>query len=205
MEIDFSQIGAPARYKLLVGLVFPRPIALVYTSGETGVANCAPFSFFNAVCEDPPLLMVSYAPLADGSLKHSLINSLNSGSFAVNLVDEGIASAMHVSSGDFPAEVSEFAETGLTPAPCHLIPHPRVAEAPVCFECRVFRVVEFAPNRQIIFGKVVYMHVRDGIVDPRNYRVVDTDYRPVGRIFGKRYCTSRQRFEMPGAVPDFPG
>ena len=85
MEIDTSSLSAPERYKLLVGLVFPRPIALVSTRSENGVANCAPYSFFNAICEDPMLVILSFSRRSDGRMKHSLANLLRTGGFVVNM------------------------------------------------------------------------------------------------------------------------
>jgi len=108
MEMPTSSLSASERYKLLVGLVFPRPIALVSTRSENGVANCAPYSFFNAICEDPMLVIVSFSRRSDGKMKHSLANLLRTGGFVVNLVDEGIANGMHISSKEVDEDVSEF-------------------------------------------------------------------------------------------------
>ncbi len=108
------------RYKLLVGLVFPRPIALVSTRSENGVANCAPYSFFNAICEDPMLLILSFSRRSDGKMKHTLANLLRTGEFVVNLVDETLANGMHVSSKEVDEDVSEFSEAGFAEAPCRI-------------------------------------------------------------------------------------
>jgi flavin reductase (DIM6/NTAB) family NADH-FMN oxidoreductase RutF len=201
MEFDADRLPVQDRYKLLTGLVFPRPIALVSTYSASRVPNCAPYSWFNAVCEDPMLVVISFAPRSDGDPKHSFANIVRSGEFVVNLVDEAIANAMHRSSAEYPEQVSEFAETGLTPAPCRRVDHPRVLEAPASLECRLFRHIQIGPARDIVLGEVVYMHVRDGVVDPANRRIVDEAYLPVGRLFGTRYCTTRQRFELPGDLP----
>ena len=98
MELDVSQISNLERYKLMIGLVFPRPIALVSTWSPNGVANCAPFSYFNAMCEDPMLVVLSFNARSDGKTKHSLANLLRTGEFVVNLVDESVANGMHLSS-----------------------------------------------------------------------------------------------------------
>src|SRR5262245_16066968 len=91
MELDVSQISNIERYKLMIGLVYPRPIALVSTWSPNGVANCAPFSYFNAMCEEPMLVVLSFNARSDGKTKHSLANLLRTGEFVVNLVDEGVA------------------------------------------------------------------------------------------------------------------
>ncbi len=202
MEIDTSSLSVPERYKLLVGLVFPRPIALVSTRSENGVANCAPYSFFNAICEDPMLVILSFARRSDGKMKHTLANLLRTGEFVVNLVDEGIANGMHISSKEVDEDVSEFAEAGFTQAPCRVVGHPRIAEAPVSFECRLFKQVEVGHERDLIIGEVVHIHAREGLIDPRSKRIADERYRPVGRLYASRYCTTRQRFELPGPLPE---
>ncbi len=201
MEISADALALNERYKLLTGLVFPRPIGLISTYSENGVANCAPYSFFNAVCEDPMLVVASFSARSDGKRKHSLANIVRTGSFVVNLVDEQIANGMHISSAELPEEVSEFGEAGFTPAPCKLIAHPRIAEAPVSFECRLFQRIEVGTAREIVLGEVLYMHARDGLIHPITKRVSEDAYRPVGRLFGTRYCTTRQRFELPGELP----
>jgi flavin reductase (DIM6/NTAB) family NADH-FMN oxidoreductase RutF len=202
MELDVSQISNIERYKLMIGLVYPRPIALVSTWSPNNVANCAPFSYFNAMCEEPMLVVLSFNARSDGKTKHSLANLLRTGEFVVNLVDEGVANGMHLSSQEFPEEVSEFTEAGFTVAPCRVIDQPRIAEAPASFECRLFRRIEVGPVRDIILGEIVHVHARDDVIDPVTKRVSENNYRPVGRLYGNRYCTTRQRFNLPGKVPD---
>jgi flavin reductase (DIM6/NTAB) family NADH-FMN oxidoreductase RutF len=201
MELDPAELSEHERYKLLTGLVLPRPIALVSTRSANGVANCAPYSFFNAVCEDPMLVILSFSARSDGKLKHSLANILRTGEFVVNLVDEAIANGMHLSSTEYGEEVSEFEVAGFSEAPCRMVQHPRIAEAPACFECRLFRRIDIGPSRDLVLGEVVHVHVREGIVEPASRRISETAYRPVGRLFGTRYCTTRQRFELPGKLP----
>jgi flavin reductase (DIM6/NTAB) family NADH-FMN oxidoreductase RutF len=202
MELSISQLKLQERYKLLTGLVYPRPIALISTFSPNGVANCAPYSYFNAVCEDPMLVILSFNARTDGKRKHSLANILRTGEFVVNLVDESIANGMHISSAEFPEEVSEFEQAGFTPAQCRVVKHPRIAQAPASFECRLFRRIEVGPVRDLILGEVVHLHARDGIIDPATRRVSETLYRPVGRLYGNRYCTTRQRFDLPGPLPE---
>ena len=117
MDLKLADLPPLERYKLLIGLVIPRPIAWISTWSPNGVANCAPFSFFNVFSEDPPLCVIGINPRSDGQIKHSLKNIRRTKEFVVNLVDEDTANAMHLSSEEFPEDVSEFAQTGLTPAP----------------------------------------------------------------------------------------
>ena len=202
MDIELRGLTPAERYKLIVGLVIPRPIAWISTVNESGVANCAPYSFFNAFSEDPPLIMVSFGPRRDGAAKHSLKNILRTGEFVVNLVDEATANAMHVSSDEVPEEESEFDKTGLTPAPSTLVAHPRIAQAVACFECRVFKQLDIVPGRVFIIGEILLVHAREGVIDPKTKRISDAEYKPVGRLYANRYCTTRQRFVLPGELPD---
>jgi flavin reductase (DIM6/NTAB) family NADH-FMN oxidoreductase RutF len=202
MDFSVGDLATAERYKLLTGLVFPRPIALVSTWSANGVANCAPYSYFNAMCEDPMLVVLSFAERSDGKPKHSLANLLRTGEFVVNLVDEQIANGMHISSAEVPEEVSEFEQAGFTPAACAVVRHPRILEAPISFECRVFQRIEVGVLRTLILGEVIHVHARDGLVDPKTKRVSEQRYRPVGRLYGSRYCTTRQRFDLPGTLPE---
>ena len=201
MDLTLSELPPLERYKLLIGLVIPRPIAWISTRSANGVANCAPFSFFNVFSEDPPICAVGINPRSDGRLKHTLVNIQRTGEFVVNLADESTASAMHVSSYEFAEEESEFEKTGLTEAPAALVAHPRIAEAAASLECRLFRSIQITPTRELVLGEILLVHARDGVIDPLTKRISEENYRPVGRLFANRYCTTRQRFELPGSLP----
>jgi flavin reductase (DIM6/NTAB) family NADH-FMN oxidoreductase RutF len=201
MDLKLADISAHERYKLLIGLVIPRPIAWISTWSENGVANCAPFSFFNVFSEDPPLCVIGINPRSDGAMKHSLKNIRRTREFVVNLVDEATANAMHLSSREFPEDVSEFQQAGLTSAPAKVVQHPRIAEAAACLECRVERILEVSGTRELVLGEIVLIHARDGVIDPQSKRISESHYRPIGRLFGDRYCTTRQRFNLPGDLP----
>jgi len=201
MDFELARLPVQERYKLLIGLVIPRPIGWVSTWNENGVANCAPFSFFNAISEEPPLCILSFNRRSDGAMKHTLKNIRRTGEFVVNLADEGTANAMHASSAELPESESEFAKTGLTPAPAIMVKHPRIAEAAASLECRVERRIEFGPERELVVGEILLIHAREGIIDPQTKRISEEHYRPVGRLFASRYCTTRQRFDLPGALP----
>jgi flavin reductase (DIM6/NTAB) family NADH-FMN oxidoreductase RutF len=201
MELKLAGLSAHERYKLLIGLVIPRPIAWVSTWSENGVANCAPFSFFNVISEEPPLCILSFNNRSDGAMKHTLKNIRRTGEFVVNLADETTANAMHASAAEIPEGESEFARAGLTPEPARTVRHPRIAEAAASLECRVERRIEFGPEREMVVGEILLVHARDGIIDPASKRISEERYRPVGRLFANRYCTTRQRFDLPGKLP----
>jgi flavin reductase (DIM6/NTAB) family NADH-FMN oxidoreductase RutF len=201
MELELARLPALERYKLLIGLVIPRPIAWISTWSANGVANCAPFSFFNVISEEPPLCIVSFNRRSDGAMKHTLKNIRRTGEFVVNLADESTANAMHASGDEIPEEESEFVRSGLTAVPAARVAHPRIAEAAASFECRVERRIEFGPEREMVIGEILLVHAREGIIDAGTKRVSEDAYRPVGRLFARRYCTTRQRFDLPGKLP----
>ena len=201
MDLELAQLPPLERYKLLIGLVIPRPVAWVSTCSENGIANCAPFSFFNVISEDPPLCIISFNWRSDGTIKHTLKNIRRTGEFVVNLADEGTAKAMHLTGTEIPETESEFAKYGLTPVPAKLVKHPRIAEAAASFECRLERRINFGPEREMVVGEILIVHARAGIIDPATKRVSEELYRPVGRLFADRYCTTRERFNLPGAPP----
>jgi flavin reductase (DIM6/NTAB) family NADH-FMN oxidoreductase RutF len=201
MDLRLADLPPLERYKLLIGLVIPRPIAWISTWSENGVANCAPFSFFNVFSEDPPLCVIGINPRSDGQIKHSLKNIRRTKEFVVNLVDEDTANAMHLSSKEFPEDVSEFSETGLTPVPALTVKHPRIAQAAACLECKLDRLIVISGTRELVLGEIQLVHARDGIIDPQTKRISEKNYRPIGRLFADRYCTTRERFNLPGKLP----
>jgi flavin reductase (DIM6/NTAB) family NADH-FMN oxidoreductase RutF len=201
MDLELAKLPPLERYKLLIGLVIPRPIAWISTWSANGVANCAPFSFFNVFSEDPPLCVIGINPRKDGAMKHSLKNIRRTREFVVNLVDEATANAMHVSSYEFPEDVSEFEKAGLTTMPAKTVQQPRIAEAAACLECRVERILEISATRELVLGEIQLVHAREGIIDPQTKRISEERYRPIGRLFADRYCTTRQRFNLPGDLP----
>ena len=195
MEIDLNALDRPVRYKLLTSLVVPRPIALVTTISEGGVVNAAPFSYFNVLGEDPPILIISADARASGKMKDTVHNILTKKQFVVNLVDEGIVEKMHGSAVDAPTEMSEIDLVGFTTTPSQRVAPPRITESPVSFECELHTQLDFK-TRRLIIGQIAWMHVRDGIIDPSNMRRIPDQYHPVGRLYANRYCRTRDEFAL---------
>ena len=202
MNFSFEALSAGERYKLLSGLVTPRPIALVTTRNAEGGDNAAPYSFFNAFSEEPPLVVLGLQARGGGMLKDTTENIRRTGEFVVNLVDEAIAEAMNVCSVDFPPGISEIEAAGLSTVACEAVGPGRIAEAPVSFECRRVVTLELGPMRSLVIGEVVWLHVRDGLVDPESLRVNAERYAPVGRLFGNLYTRTRDHFEL--VRPSYP-
>lgn len=182
-------------YKILSSLVVPRPIALVSSLSATGVVNAAPYSFFNVVSEAPPLLVIGLHHNADGTPKDTTRNIRESGEFVVNLVDEDIAAAMNICATDFPPEMSELAAAGLTTAASTMIKPPRIAEAPAALECRREMSLAFSDQRELVIGRILHVHVRDGLMT-EGFNVDLQAYRPVGRLFANLYGRVSDRFEL---------
>lgn len=201
MHIDFTTLTAYQRYKLMASLIVPRPIALVTTLGPTGVVNAAPFSMFNMVGEDPPLVMISINRAnAQGRPKDTAANILRSGEFVVHLADEAIAAQMHACGEALPPEESEVHATGLTLRPSQTIAVPAIAQAPVAFECVLHEQLT-NESRHVFFGRILALHAREGLIDTERWRVRLQDYFPVGRFGASFYLRSRDRF----AIDDGPG
>jgi flavin reductase (DIM6/NTAB) family NADH-FMN oxidoreductase RutF len=197
MEIDFLTLTAYQRYKLMASLIVPRPIALVTTIGPTGVVNAAPFSMFNMMGEDPPIVMISINRKHGTHQKDTATNILANGEFVVHLSDEAMADKMHACGESLPSDVSELAHVGLHALASHTIKPPRIAEAPVAFECRLHEKIEIE-SRYIFIGRVQWLSVRDGLVDTEQWRVRLQDYHPVGRFGASFYVTTRDRFAIEG-------
>jgi flavin reductase (DIM6/NTAB) family NADH-FMN oxidoreductase RutF len=198
MDFDLGELPSNLCYKLLVALVVPRPIALVSTLGTGGVVNAAPFSFFNLMGDDPPVVILSIENRSDGAAKDTARNIVETQEFVVNLVDEDTAERMHACSQDFPSQVSEPEQVGLAMAASSRVRPPRIADSPASLECRLIHQLRLNERRLLVLGQVVWVHCRDGIVDPQTLRVNADRYFPVGRLFADRYVTTRDQFQAGG-------
>ena len=194
-EVDFEQISSYQRYKLMASLIVPRPIALVTTLGANGVANAAPFSMFNMVGEDPPILMISINRLSDGRLKDTAANILHNGEFVVHMSDEPMAQKMHSCGESLPSDVSELTKVGLTPVPSHRVAPPRILESPVAFECVLHEKLE-TESRYVFIGRIKWLAARDGLIDTNAWRVNLRDYSPVARFGASFYTRTTDRFSL---------
>lgn len=194
-DIDFARLSAYQRYKLMASLIVPRPIALVTTLGVNGVVNAAPFSMFNMVGEEPPLVMLSINRLKDGHLKDTAANILASGEFVVHIADEAMAPQMHACGTSLPPDQSELALTGLTPVPSSTVRPPRIAEAPVAFECVLHETLQ-TDSRYVFFGQVQWLAARAGLVDTQAWRVNLREFHPVGRFGASFYTRCGDRFVL---------
>ena len=185
-------------YKLMVGSILPRPIAFVSTVDATGILNLAPFSFFSAVCSNPPTILFCPGVRATtGTMKDTLSNVIATKEFVVNIVSEEIAGQMNQTAAEVPPEVDEFELSGLTPLPSEIVAPPRVAESPVQMECRLRQIITISDQpggASIVIGEVVRFHVREDMVD--NYRVAPDKLNAIGRMGGPTYSRTRDHFDL---------
>lgn len=196
MQFRMADLAPRQRYKLLIALVVPRPIAWVTSEDRDGIVNAAPFSFFNVFADDPPLVVIGIGGRADGGLKDTARNIEATGEFVVNMVDEAIAEAMNVTAIDFPPEKSELEPAGLTLAASSIVRPPRLAEAPAALECRNHTTLLIGSDRRLVVGEVMAIHARDGLVDPATHRVDFDAWHPIGRLHGDFYCRTDEVFRM---------
>jgi len=193
MQID-PAVNSPAdNYKLLTNLVIPRPIAWVTTHNADGLINLAPYSFFNAVGADPVYVVISVGLNDAGEPKDTTKNILANHEFVVNMVTEDQFTAMNISAADFPSDESELSAAQLDSAPSVRISVPRVAQAQVSLECKLFSTQPLGKNTLII-GEVVMFHVADQLLGPRFHI---NNFAPLGRLGSPSvYCRTADRFDV---------
>ncbi len=196
MIFDLETSAHDVAYKLLVGLVAPRPIALVTSMDEHGVLNAAPFSAYNYLCTDPPIVGIGVTNRTENRYlpKDTARNIRRTGEFVVNIVTEDIADSMVVCAADAPPEISEMEMAGFTTAPSEKVQVPRIAQAHAALECREFTTMEIGRSR-IVLGKVVSVYVEDRYVDPAGPYVRAEELHAIGRMNGLgNYVKTRDAF-----------
>jgi len=198
---DFESISKREGYPLLLTAVVPRPIGWISSRSSSGIANLAPFSWFNAVCADPYLVGVSVARRR-GRPKDTAANALDTGEFVVNVVGEAVLDAMVRTSAEHPPEVDEIREAGLTELPSETVRAPRVAESPVHLECRVERGLVFGDAAvDWLLGRVTRLHLHES-VRAEDGRVSAQALRPVCRLGRDEYAVIEDVIRIPR--PDSP-
>jgi len=196
--MNFEMETAPHRqvYNLLIGLVAPRPIAWITSMDREGKLNAAPFSAFNYLCTDPPVvgIGVTNRPDSDFVPKDTAQNIRRTGEFVINIVTEDLIQQMNITATDFPSEVNELEMAGLTTAPSAFVKVPRIAEAHAALECRELTTMEIGRSR-IILARVISMYVEDQYVDPSGPYIRADELHAVGRMNGLgNYVRTRDAF-----------
>ena len=195
-SFDFGTLSERQKYKLLIGAVVPRPIALVTTVDPQGQINAAPFSFFNCLSAEPAILALGVENHEDMAFKDTARNIRNTGVFTVNIVSDKILHAMNVCAVPFAHGTDELQEAGLTAIAGTKVACPRIGESPAAFECRQHVTLEIGASRQIILGEVVAAHVDTAIVNDR-FHVDPYGLDAIGRMGGHGYARTRDYFDLP--------
>lgn len=195
---DFDQLPEAKRYKLLTATVTPRPIAWVVSCASDGTLNAAPFSFFNAVCADPPTICLGIGTHAGGRDKDTLANLRANGEFVANLVCEADAQAMNVTAATFQAGIDELQRAGVSTTASSRVAPPRITSSPVSLECRVREIMALSPTNHLVIASVVGVHVNDDAVLDADRCWVDTArLQLIGRMDSPGgYVRTRDRFTM---------
>lgn len=185
MDFDFSKAAPREIYNLLIGLVAPRPIAWITSLDLDGRLNAAPFSAYNYVCTDPPIVAIGVANLPGEEIvgKDTARNIRNTHEFVINVVSEELAGPMVTCAVDFPPGVNELEMAGLTTEPSLVVKPPRIARAPAALECREFSTTEIGRSR-IVLGQVVSVHVKDEFLDPKGPYIRSEEMHAIGRMNG---------------------
>jgi len=196
MIFDMEKPRGRESYNLLIGLVAPRPIALVTSMNPDGGLNAAPFSSYNYLCTDPPIIGMGVTDRPNGGFipKDTARNIRRTGEFVVNVVTEDLMARMNICATDFPPDVNELEMAGLTTAPSQVVKVPRIAEAHAALECKEFTTMEIGRSR-IVLGRVVSIYIEDKFVDPAGPYVRAEELHAIGRMNGLgSYVKTRDAF-----------
>ena len=195
-EFDLGAMPQADVYKLLASVILPRPIAWIVTRDDAGAINAAPYSFFNILGSDPPVIAVSFAHATDRDNKDSLHNIQQRHEFVVNLVSEELAEAMSTTATNAPRGIDETRLAGLELAPGKTVDVPRIASSPIALECKFLQTLNLGGSSTIMLAKIVYVHVRtSAFEDVGRLHIDPAKMRLIGRMHGGGgYCTTRDLF-----------
>ncbi len=200
-HFDFSNLTERERYKILIGTVIPRPIALVTTVSRDGQPNAGPFSFFNVLTHDPAIVAIGVENYADMRFKDTARNIRETGEFTVHICDNALVDQMEVCAINFGPEVNEMGEAGLATVPGQMVRSPHILAAPAALECRRHTTLQVGPAREIILGEVLGVYVRSDAVDPSNLHIDQQLMDAVGRMGGHTYTRTRDQFDIKTLTP----
>jgi len=197
-HFDLATLPQADSYKLLASIILPRPIAWVTSRDAEGTLNAAPFSFFNIVSSDPPIVAISFSKGPDRDKKDSLSNIHARGEFVVNMVPEELAEAMNITATNAPREVDETELAGLELLPSSVVDIPRIAGSPASMECRLLETMNFGGTSTICLGRIVYVHVRTSAFENVERLHIDpAQMKLIGRMHGAGgYTTTRDVFHI---------
>ncbi len=195
MIVDTRELSADACYKLMTGVVVPRPIAWVTTVSSAGVVNLAPFSHFTFVAPKPPMVAISIGRKGEG-MKDTARNILDNEEFVVHIARSSQVAPLHTSAMDLPPETSEAELLGLAMLPCNEVKPPRLADAPIAMECRLRHSMELGDTRnRLIIGEVILLHFAEGILQDGKIDTRKLD--PLCRLAGPHYASLGEILTLP--------
>jgi len=190
--LDFEELAAPQRYFQTIQTLLPRPIAWVLSENKSGNYNLAPFSYFTAVCSEPPLVMLSMSRKSETELKDTCANITARRNFVIHIPSRGDLEAMNASSATLPAGVSEVEQLGLELTEFDGFPLPRLKNARVAYGCSLYELKEIGSGPQtLVFGKIERMFIDDSILEPRDDGRIKVDAAkldPVARLGAGEYA-----------------
>lgn len=196
MIIAADTLTDAAAYKLLIGSIVPRPIAWVSTVARGGTGNIAPISFFTAVSRRPPKISLTLQPRSDGrTRKDTLNNIVDTEEFVVNIATLIDSDAVHRSAQEFSPDEDEFDEIGLERVPSVSVKAPRIASAPISYECRLDRLIQSGENDNVVWGEIVQFHIRDDLYSDSG-RIDTAGMLPIGRLAAE-YTSVNNVFTTP--------
>ena len=199
MQLDPGKLSKKENYKWLIGSVLPRPIAFVTSINASGIVNAAPFSFFNVVTTDPPMVGFSCMRKPDGEMKDTAKNIIGQREFVVHAVSEENVGLVNETAVDFPPDHSEVEQVGLHLLPASVVQVPRIKETKIQMECKLHRYWPLGgrgshPDADFLVGEVVCLHIDDDLYEEGK---IDTHaLKPVGRMAGRTYLKGGEMFSM---------
>ena len=198
MQFDPNELDYSAVYKLLTGAIIQRPIGWISSISEDGINNLAPFSYFNAVGDDPPHVMFSVGR-GNNINKDTLNNVLNTKQFVVNMVTEALAEKMNLTAQSVPSHVDEFALAHIDSIPSIKVKPLRVKESPITFECELVHHYFLEDHKNggacIIIGRIVMIHFDESVLMD-NYKINLESYKPIARLAGSNYAKIGELFSV---------
>lgn len=199
MQFDPTQLDEHMTYKLLAGSVVPRPIAWVTTVDPSGAVNAAPYSFFNVMASDPPLIGFAISEKS-GRKKDTMTNIEAVGEWVVNIVPDSLAEQMNQTAAEYAPTVNELDEVHLGTIPSVKVRPPRIEASPIHMECKLRQILDLGANYQWVIGQVVLFHVNDDLLGERN-RIDQHRLGALGRLIGDSYVRRGDIFELKRQAP----
>lgn len=198
MQFDFETMPKLNCYKIMISTVVPRPIAWVTSLDTKGTPNAAPYSFFNAMGVDPPIIVIGVQRHEQNRMKDTGQNILDAKEFVVNFVSESLSEAMNITCIDAPAGIDELKLAKLGTTPSAKVAPPRITASPVAFECRLHTTLSFSANQAIVIGRVVHAHVQDAyVLDSERCHIDTPKMKLVGRMHGAgTYTRTNDQFVL---------